>query len=340
MGYLQTFSPTEYIVKAVKRLPNHLRNSFYKSHSNIILERNNFVSLEQFEKWLDKVKEQFNPIANILSIDQSYRPRDHIRLNNNNQDESQEIKCWFCSDDHKLGSCDRFLSKPLYEKKQFVEKEKLCWNCLAKGHILKSCPCKVSCRIPNYNKRHHTSLHESTQMTTQTNQNIASNNLNNNNLEKNTFLQIIPITISNGTKYIKTNALLDTGSDATLLKGDIAKKLELNGDYKNLRITNAISKTSELESKHVSFKVSSESHPNFIDIENAWVVSDLDIKCQPMNVFKLKKDFDHLRDSDLTPLNPGRVSLLVGTDFPHFLLHSNFKSGESHQPFAVKTLLG
>ena len=54
MGYLQTFSPSEYTVKAVKRLPNHLRNSFYKSHSNIILERNSFVSLEQFEKWLDK----------------------------------------------------------------------------------------------------------------------------------------------------------------------------------------------------------------------------------------------------------------------------------------------
>ena len=195
-------------------------------------------------------------------------------------------------------------------------------------------------RIPNCNKGHHTSLHKSTQITTQTNQNIASNNLNNNNLEKNTFLQIIPITISNGTKYIKTNVLLDAGSDATLLKNDIAKKLGLNGDYKNLRITNAISKTSELESKHVSFKVSSESHPNFIDIENAWVVSDLDIKCQPMNVFKLKKDFDHLRDLDLLPLNPGGVSLLVGTDFAHLFLDRDFKSGESHQPFAVKTLLG
>ena len=29
-GYLELFSPTEYIVKAVKCLPNHLRNSFYK----------------------------------------------------------------------------------------------------------------------------------------------------------------------------------------------------------------------------------------------------------------------------------------------------------------------
>ena len=58
MEYLQTFLPTEYIVKAVKHLPNHLTNSFYKSHSNIILERNSFVLPEQFEKWLDtKVKD-------------------------------------------------------------------------------------------------------------------------------------------------------------------------------------------------------------------------------------------------------------------------------------------
>ena len=48
MGYLQFFSPTEYIGKAVERLSNHLRNSFSQSHSNIILERNNFVPLKQF----------------------------------------------------------------------------------------------------------------------------------------------------------------------------------------------------------------------------------------------------------------------------------------------------
>ena len=107
--------------------------------------------------------------------------------------------------------------------------------------------------------------------------------------------------------------MVDTGSDVTLLKSDIAKKLGLNGDYKNLQITNAISKTSELESKQVSFQVSSESYPNFIDIGNAWVVSELDIKCQPINAFKLKNNLAHLRDLDLPPLNPGGVSLLVGT---------------------------
>ena len=105
--------------------------------------------------------------------------------------------------------------------------------------------------------------------------------------------------ISKHTKYIKANALFDKRSNATLLKSGIAKKLGLNGDCKNLRITNAISRTSELKSKEVSCKVSSESHRDFIDIGNAWVALQLDIKCQPISVSKLKKDFDHLRDLEL-----------------------------------------
>ena len=171
----------------------------------------------------------------------------------------------------------------------------------------------------------------------QTNQNLAINNLNNSNLEKKTFLQVIPITISNGTKYIRTNALVDTGSDTTFLKNDITKKIGLNSDYKNLRIANAVSKTSELELQQVSFNESSESHPNFIDMENAWVASELDIKCQPINIFKLKKEFDDLTDLDLPPLNPRGASLLVRTNFPHLILDRDFRSGESRQPFEVKT---
>ena len=123
MGYLQTFSPTEYIVKTVKRLANHLINSFCQSYSVIILDKNSFASLGQFEKWLDtKDKEQFNLIVNILSIDQPYRPRDHTRSNNVNQDESQKIKSWFCSYDRNLCSCEQFLAKSLFEKKQFVKR--------------------------------------------------------------------------------------------------------------------------------------------------------------------------------------------------------------------------
>ena len=38
MGYLQTFLPVEYTMKAVTRLSNYLRYSIYQCHLNIILE--------------------------------------------------------------------------------------------------------------------------------------------------------------------------------------------------------------------------------------------------------------------------------------------------------------
>ena len=87
------------------------------------------------------------------------------------------------------------------------------------------------------------------------------------------------------------------------------------------------------------FQVSSEFYPN-IDTENAWVVSELDIKCQPINVSNLKEDYDYLWDLALPPLNPGGVSFLFGANFPHIILHCDFRPGESQQPFAVKIFLG
>ena len=129
---------------------------------------------------------------------------------------------------------------------------------MVKELIRKFCPSKMNCKIPDCNKRHHFSLHNSIQITTQENQNTASNNLNNNNLEVNTFLRIICITILNGTKYIK-NTLLDTGSDMKLLNSDLAIKLGPNADSKSLRIRNGISKISELESNQIFFKVLSKS---------------------------------------------------------------------------------
>ena len=44
-----------------------------------------------------------------------------------------------------------------------------------------------------------------------------------------------------------------------------------------------------------------------------------------MNKSNLMKDFGHLRDLDLPPLNPGVVSLSVGTNLPHIILHRDFR---------------
>ena len=44
---------------------------------------------------------------------------------------------------------------------------------------------------------------------------------------KHTFLQIIFVKLSNGHTFIETNNLLDCGSDTTLLREDVAQRLNL-----------------------------------------------------------------------------------------------------------------
>ena len=45
---------------------------------------------------------------------------------------------------------------------------------------------------------------------------------------KHTFLHIIPMKLSNGHTFIETNALLDCGSDTTLLRKETLKKNRKN----------------------------------------------------------------------------------------------------------------
>ena len=82
----------------------------------------------------------------------------------------------------------------------------------------------------------------------QENENKIQNSLmdNHNSFDnKFTLLQIIPVILSNGIKNIETNALLDSGSDVTLISREVLSKLELHGVEKKQNITNTLSKASE-----------------------------------------------------------------------------------------------
>ena len=174
---------------------------------------------------------------------------------------------------------------------------------------MKNCKSQIRCKVDNCNKRHHTLLQED---------NPPKTDIQNNNFSKHfdtnkTFMQIIPVTISNKNRSIRTNALLDNGSDATRLTQDIVEQLDLKGKSRRLSINNAVLKKSEVESKLVNFDLSSDSHPNKLKLENAWVVSSLDVNHKNFDITNLKEKFKHLQGIPIPSLNPGGVSLFKFT---------------------------
>ena len=137
------------------------------------------------------------------------------------------------------------------------------------------------------------------------------------------FLQIFAVILRSGETCIRTNALLDTNSDAVLVRFDIANYLKLDGVTQNLNIANAVLNQKTLHSKLVSFEIYSDSQPDSFTFTNAWVVSNTKSTIQIPSIYPFR--YTHLRDIPFPKLHSGDVTSIIGTDFPKLLL--NIKKG-------------
>ena len=135
---------------------------------------------------------------------------------------------------------------------------------------------------------------------------------------------------------MKVNALLDAGADSTLIRVDIAKKLDLHGSSRNLEIHKPFLKSKTVESKLVNFSVSSKGHPEKIKIKNAWAVPNLNIRHHSYNVKSLKETYTYLKDINLPNIKPTDVTLVIGADSPELVLHEKHIAGKSGEPYAIK----
>ena len=230
--------------------------------------------------------------------------------------------------------------------------------------MIHNCKSKVFCKVDYCKKRHHTLLHpvnegnNSNSSSNDATQNYQTNQhttigLNDQLSEspqqseaavntqlgaKHTFLQIIPVKLSNGHTFIETNALIDCGSDTTFLRKDVVQRLNLKGKQKSLRITSALSNPYNIDSATVSFDISSTSVSDCTQI-SAWLVHNLKILFNRYDVSEIKKIHPHLKDIDFPLLKDSDVTLLIGTDHANVLLHRDFRQGQNGDPTAVKTTL-
>ncbi|KAL0860196.1 hypothetical protein ABMA27_010503 [Loxostege sticticalis] len=67
-----------------------------------------------------------------------------------------ELKCEFCSENHKIGNCKKFAKEDVDNRRSFIEKNRLCFNCFG-HHAAKVCQSIISCRVCK--RKHHSMLH-------------------------------------------------------------------------------------------------------------------------------------------------------------------------------------
>lgn len=164
------------------------------------------------------------------------------------------------------------------ERIDFVTKQRLCKNCFSKTHVIKDCICKWKWRTNLCGKKHHTLLHQDNIQQQASIKNTFSQR--NQKVDSVTFLQVIPVKLSNGSKTLEINALLDSVSDATLIIFNLAYQLQLKGEMKQLKHIKNISNSVTVNSKLVTFSISSSHHPEYLQVHRLLI----HLTYQPKNI--------------------------------------------------------
>ena len=201
-----------------------------------------------------------------------------------------------------------------------------------KGTSFKKLQVRFSCCIEGCSKKYHALLHDESRVNINVSSNISNTEV--------TYLQVLPIYVSNSTRSIKVNALLDSGSDSTLITKTLADKLKLTGKDQPLTLLNAVCTSTRTMSKLVNFQISSPSHLSKILILNAWVVENLDLPRFTINSNTINKQWNHLQDIQIEVDNSQEISVLISADYPHLHISQDVRIGNNNEPIAISTPLG
>ena len=159
----------------------------------------------------------------------------------------------------KYEQCRMFSALNTKNRERLVRGKGLCLNCFRK-HMRKYCKEKMVCSVDGCTKTHHYLLHGiGTDIDSRNNQSGtkptsvevdesepavtqgARNGVSSKRLasQKRVVQQIIPVVLYGPNGRKKTTAMLDTGSNATLIQQDLAQKLGFSGQIKPMLLGGA-----------------------------------------------------------------------------------------------------
>ena len=162
--------------------------------------------------------------------------------------------------------------------------------------------------------------------------------------EEEVILQIVPISLlGNKGKVIDTYGLLDNGSQSTLIREDMARKLKLRGKRKKIRI-GTIKDKGQLETKIVApLSVSARDGSNKMPIKKACITpaSSFNMPSKPsFKKYAGLEMYKHLDGLDFEPVKPRDITILIGGDVPKAVVTWDVREGSDDEPLAVKTSFG
>ncbi|XP_058455597.1 uncharacterized protein LOC131432958 [Malaya genurostris] len=271
----------------------------------------------------------------------------------------QNVPCPMCTEDHTIYQCNNFKEASVQERRDLVQKAKLCFNCLRSNHFAKTCQSKSVCRNPDCKQRHHTLLcqMESNATSNQSEKSLMEIKTEDNNIQQmhsySTSLKTnspkyvvgtLPtaiVRIKGKDKYYEMRAMIDCGSQASLITESCVTRLGLHRANGNILITGVTNCASETTRGVVNLEISSRFNFNPIINTRAYVLNKL-----TRNLPQQKIDTTSLKCLESLPLadpgydTPSKIDLILGVDVFLSILDEGKVKDDFGMPVAVNSLFG
>ena len=296
---------------------------------------------------MQKVTTLATSLSDSASSGRSPGKRSEESKQQENESKQTEIKkdaCPHCEKTgHTVEKCFKFKKLDFKDRHESVRVMGLCFRCLQSGHSARGC--KKTCG--ECKGSHHSLLHDSTRERTQagaptgskekadTKEHVVASTTV--RPKSKASLGTLPLIVKSQGRQKRIYALVDSGSNTTLLRRDLADALGVSGPVSPYKVNTLTGTATHEEQVKVELELCDASEENHVFV-TALTVPEINIVVDPpVSAFA---KFDYLKDVPVSEVESSNVDLIIGTDCPEMFWTLEERRRERGEPIARKTLLG
>ena len=348
--------------KLVSKVPDFLVNRWCRITTYALDSTGSFPDFSHFVHFLEgEARNANNPVFSTvrekekLSSSNTYK-RDKVsrtlateqgtKVDTSTESHKKKIerKCPFCEGEHFLPNCQKFTDLTREKKVKYIQEHKRCFGCLRMGHVTKDCKTKHRCKTCK--GIHPTALHfnqDKDQTHVKTVERAAALNVSSQGTSTTNVVPVWVSSRSNPKREELVYALLDTQSDSTFIDQDLCKRLCLQSEPTTIKITTLLNKNTLINcSRVIDVQVRGHSSNDFIDLPTAYTRDHIPVDKGHIPTSKTAEAWPHLAHlaRELDPLLDIEVGLLIGYNCSRALAPRDVITGNTGEPYAVRTDLG
>ncbi|XP_067205334.1 uncharacterized protein [Linepithema humile] len=263
--------------------------------------------------------------------------------------------CHLCSSNHYIANCPQYSSKTVEQRLAIITKNKLCYNCLGNHRVS---ACRVTKRCQKCGHKHHTSIHQknnanyaassytkskdSPAKEVSSNETHVLHSIKNNSINSCALLATAQIVvIANNGENIKARALIDQGSEISLISERLVQLLYLPRSSSSISLIGVGRKKANKTNGTTRFTLRSRHDINNEISISAHILPKLTSSIPTVKIQRhMWQHLEGLTLADCDYRYPGSIDIILGADVYSQIIEDGIVKGDIHSPIAQRTIFG